>query len=63
MEVFIQVVSIVGGILVSLPGLLAAVIAVCKAIPGEQPDKFLETKVKPDLDKILSLYGLLTAKK
>lgn len=48
MEVFSQIVAFLASlnwaeILVAVQGLIAAIIAVCLIIPGEQPEKFLQS--------------------
>lgn len=54
--------QVAGGIVLALPSLLSALIVFFKTVPGDQPEKFLEDKIKPSFDKILHFYGLVTKK-
>lgn len=62
MDNMLHVIQVAGGIAVSIPAFISALIVLLKAIPGEQGETFLEERAKPKLDKILRLYGLVTKK-
>lgn len=56
------VLAVIGGVALALPALLGAVAMFFMAIPGEQPEKFINEKLLPAAQKLAELIGKFSRK-
>jgi hypothetical protein len=62
MEKVLHILNIVGMVAVALPALVSALIMFFMAIPGAQPEKFLNEKVMPLLQKVVAVIEKFSKK-
>lgn len=57
-----NILSIAGAVAIALPPVLTAIIAVAMAIPGAQPEKFLQETVQPKLQGLVDFVTKFSKK-